>query len=227
MSKDILVSNTTTEQLKIVEHKNILKSSRMDRKWWGNLDVRFPGSEDRDRAVRLGRLVNVEIPNKYFTCPSDIRSDVNLQLLRPSAKKLLFQACQDLDNTIGYSRAGIRLAVTSLYRSDTLQDEIVNSSEWYRAARVGTSAHAAGAAFDISLRSHYLVDSAGQISGVNVWNDKLSLGYQPLIFESLGSILSSYANSGFCNLIVENFIEDDQCTPTCFHVCISPDVESV
>src|SRR5258708_5444508 len=134
-----------TDQLKDIEHSNILDAASVDRNWWGEAGKRFPNEATKENAVREGKLEHIDVPNEYFTYPSDIRKDQNLRLLRPEAKKLLFQICEDLDKRTGFSKAGIRLAVTSLYRGDSLQDEIVNSPEWYRAAEVGTSSHAAGA----------------------------------------------------------------------------------
>lgn len=212
----------TEEDLKSIEHKDIVNATRLDRLWWRNKSVRFPTIEDRDLAIRNGQLVPVEIPNDYFTSPSEIRNDKNLQLLRPSAKRFLFGLCYDLDRLIGYSRSGHRLAVTTFYRSDEFQSNIVNSPEWYRAAKVGTSSHAAGAAFDISIRSHYSIkQDTGEMVGITTWNESVTR-YQPLIFECLENIITRYVENSFCNLIIENTIEGSEYWPTCFHVCVSP-----
>ncbi len=217
----------TEFELKSIEHAEILEASQVDRDWWLTLE-RFPTSQERDRALLEKKLVPVSIPNEYFTCPSFIRSDENLQLLRADTKNFLLKVCDDLDKRTGFSKAGIRLSIISLYRSDENQDAIVQSEEWYRAALVGTSAHAAGAAFDISVRSHYQIDSVtGKMSTVNSWDDNSIQKYQPLIFEQLGDILSEYSSIRACNVIVENVVEGENYSPTCFHVCTSPEIANI
>src|SRR6266404_8365689 len=173
---DRLRLDITGEELKIIEHGDILMASRMDRQWWSLPERRFPDARSRDIAIETGRLVHVVVPNQYFTSPSDIRNDPYLKLLRPGANNLLFQVCKELDMAVDYSRSGFRLAVTSMYRSDELQREIINSEEWYRAAKVGSSAHGAGAAFDISIRSHYAINQSTRLlEAVNSWNESFSL----------------------------------------------------
>lgn len=215
-------------ELKLIENREIIIATKKDREWWGIPERRFPDNGARDKAIENGDLVRVEIPNIYFTAPSDIRNDQNLQLLRPEAMNFLYRVCRELDEAIGYSKSGNRLAIISMYRNDTSQQDILNCKSWYRAVQTGRSSHAAGAAFDISIRSHYVLDStADNLLAVNSWDKNASKKYQPIIFEILGEILASYAHKNVCNLVVENHVLGDYYEPTAFHVCISPKITNI
>lgn len=216
--------------LKTAEHAAIMKATPDERAWWlSRPGFMYQTQQDRETAVERGELVRVEAPNKYFTVPSYIRADEHLQYLRPSALQFLMEVMQELDERINFSQRGMRFAVISLYRSEGDQKELTDGAEWYRSTPAGQSSHTAGAAFDISLRSHYIYNKdTGNLDTVNTWDESKFLDFEPEAIEALGAILSEKAYDGMCNLVVENridaFAENDY-TPTCLHVCVSPAYE--
>jgi len=212
--------------LKSTERAGVISATSDERDWWARPGVRYPTQQDQEKAIARGELVRVPAPNKYFTVPSYIRADEHLQYLRPSALKLLMEALQELDERINFSQRGIRFAVISLYRSEGDQGELTESTEWYRSVPANQSSHTAGAAFDISLRSHYLLNkTTDNLDTVNTWDSNKFPDYDPTAIEELGAILSEKAGQGLCNLVVENRIDgtaENDYAPTCLHVCVSP-----
>lgn len=215
--------------LKATERTAVINATPNERKWWARPGVRYPTQQDQEEAVKRGELVRVMAPNKYFATPSYIRADEHLQYLRPSALKFLMEVMQELDERINFSQRGVRFAVISLYRSEDDQKELTDGAEWYRSTPTGQSSHTAGAAFDISLRSHYILNrDTNNLDTVNTWDGSKFVNFDAEAVEELGAILSEKAFEGMCNLVVENRIDtsaENDYTPTCLHVCVSPAYE--
>ncbi len=212
--------------IKSAERDAVINATSDERNWWARPGVRYPTQLDQEKAVARGELVKVVAPNKYFTVPSYIRADERLQYLRPSALRFLMEVMEELDERINFSQRDMRFSVISLYRSENDQNDITKGQEWYRSVPYDQSSHTAGAAFDISLRSHYLLnETTDNLDTVNTWDDYKFLDYDPTAIEELGAILSEKASQGLCNLVVENRIDgtaENDYTPTCLHVCVSP-----
>lgn len=115
----------------------------------------------------------------------------------------------------------MRIILTSLHRCDSEQQKINESPGWYRSLPKGLSAHAAGAAFDISISSHYVTDPDGNIVGT--WREGFENQYLPSVIEDLGDILCELQETGIINVLVEHEVTEDEFKPICFHVCCSPD----
>ncbi len=209
--------------LKFTERVAIISATSVERNWWARQGVRYPTLEDQKKAIAQGKLIRVDVPNEYFTVPSYIRADERLQYLRPGALKFLMEVMRELDERINFSQRGIRFSVVSLYRSEDDQRKLNKGTEWYRSVPTNQSSHTAGAAFDISLRSHYILNkSTNNLDAVNTWDNSKFPDYDPTVIEELGAILSEKADQGLCNVVVEDHIHGNNYTPTCLHVCVSP-----
>lgn len=199
-----------------------MNAAKVEWEWWGDPQNRFPTEPDRIRAISEGALVPVIWPNPYFGLIAPLRENEPLRCLRPKAYALLTQLCEELDRATGFSKMrNFRLIVTSLYRPDKLQDSLGKTSGWYRAALVGKSAHAAGAAFDIGINSYYVLDPATG-SLVGTWKEDCPKPYDPEIMEELRRILKTHMDTGICNVIEEHRIVETKPVPACFHVCVAP-----
>ena len=220
MSEEQAPTLQSPEQL---EQSRIMNAAKVEWEWWGNPQNRFPAEPDRIRAMSQGALVPVAWPNPYFGLIAPLRENEALRCLRPKASALLTQLCEELDGATGFSKMrNIRLIVTSLYRPDELQDSLTKTAGWYRAAPVGKSAHAAGAAFDIGIDSYYVLDSVTG-SLVGTWKKDCPKPYDPGIMEAFRHILRTHMDAAdTCNVIEEQRIVERKPVPACFHVCVAP-----
>lgn len=211
----------TEQELKQLEHGDIIAAAEQDRGWYLQPEWRFPTAEARDTAIANDFLTKVNACD-YFAFAADVRNDERLQYLRHEARALLLHVMKELDKRSNFTSRGIKLIVNSLHRCDDLQNDLANGDGWYRVAPVGTSAHAAGAAFDINVRTHY-VKYPNEAGWMGTWREEVSDRYAPDVIEQLAELLSELAETGICNVIIENEVNGTDYCPTCFHICVSPD----
>ncbi|MEK7605557.1 MAG: DUF5715 family protein [Patescibacteria group bacterium] len=113
----------------------------------------------------------------------------------------------------------IRLAITSLYRTEKLQTSLTTGEGAYFAAPPRESSHLAGAAFDIDPNGYFVL--TGENTYVNV--HKAGQVFNPQVIQILREVLVEQAKNESINFVVENKIvpSDKVLThkPTVFHVC--------
>jgi len=212
----------TLQERQNIEHSNILRATRIERQWWR--DKRFSDETMREKAIEHGHLVSVPFPNKYFGLPAYLRGEENerLRYLNPEGKALLMSLLEELDDRTHFSSNNLRLIITSLHRTDVSQNTLKETGSWYRAAQPGYSSHAAGAAFDINVRTMYVYDpETNEYHGT--WYEEYAHYYNPRVIQELIEILDLWRKEGRCNYVIENEVTDEGEEPAVIHVCAAPD----
>jgi hypothetical protein len=211
---------TDIRSIQLSEHDKILHAVSVERKWWGS-SPRYSTEESAIEAYKKGELVEVEIPNIFFTSPSDLRNNLSLRLAKPELVNFM-QEIFTKTSQKGVDPNKYIFCVSSLLRTDNDQSNVAGGIHWYRAAEPGTSSHAYGVAFDVSVRSHYIRNDEG-IQSVRTW-DSTNESYEPSIFSTLAEVLDESMERGLCNFVRENYIDDvtGESQLTCFHVCLAP-----
>lgn len=205
-----------------VARERVQEATACERRWWGDAHKRFSTPQERHAAIESGALHPVDFPNAYFGLPANLRGEINADRrhLNTEGLALLKDILSTLDSRTGFSERGIRLILTSLHRTDTYQDGLQTSDSWYRAANPGESSHASGAAFDINIRTHYVVSDSGELVGT--WREGYEEKYDTSIIPALEELLQELQERNQCNYVIENTIDDGGVHPSVIHVCAAP-----
>ncbi len=222
MHDDINISDPFLKP-KLSEQERIRKETKIERRWWR--DERFATAEERAKAIKSGQLLPIEFPNEYFGLPAYLRGNKNYEkrYLNKEGLALLSDILKELDTRTAFTNKGIRLIITSLHRTDAHQESVRKSAYWYRAVNPGESSHASGAAFDINIRTYYILNRETQ-ELVGTWVEGYEDLYDPTILIELIKILDEKKDSGVCNYIIENTINQDGSYPSVIHICASPSI---
>jgi hypothetical protein len=207
------------------ENREIIKATAREREWWPAA-TRFLSREEAN-----GSLVPVPHEGTYYQLIGTLRrgsaENGEPDELRPEARVMLEQISDEWALSMkqhGFSPEGIRLAVTSLYRDETLQRSLTQGNGGYLAAPPQESSHLAGASFDISPTSYYLINEDGTYKGIQQANDQ-SGTYSPEVGRVLQSVLEKKAEAEKVNFVVEHKVIEDngiKKVPTVFHICVNP-----
>jgi len=216
----------TIDDAKKAEYDSIMSQTEIDRGWYP-VDSRFLVKEADKEGVLIkvphegehyqliGRLRG---PDKYGTPPEP---DEALPSTFAMMKKLFGQWAEKMKSE-GLDPVLYRLAITSLYRDESLQTALSTAEGAYFAAPPRVSSHLAGGAFDIDPNGDYKKNTDGKY----VSEQNSSPEFNPRVIELLFEVLTEEHKKNNINLVVENKIiaKDNEVTrvPTVYHVCVNP-----
>lgn len=214
-------------QARTQEHDHIMHKAKIEWQWWGNPQDRYGTAEARTRAIEHGLLVPVTweygVDNELFGLSTNLHNNegTSSRYLRPEAYRFFTQLLVELKERTRHISPNIRPIVTSLHRLDDTQRTLTESEQWYRAAPVGQSSHAAGAAFDIQIGKYYVAEQDSKLYGT--WLPTHADRYDNRYDQILKELLDTYQDATVINYIMEHTIDDfGHKTPAVFHVCIAP-----
>lgn len=211
---------------KTVEHRRVMNETASERKWYP-ADTRYLHRE----SVPPDTFVKVPHEGNFYQLIWRLRKEDDNGLepepdeLRPEALSKMEEVsllwAQEMREA-GLNPDTIRLAITSLYRTEKLQTALATGDGAYFAAPPRESSHLAGAAFDIDPNGYFVLTPENKYINVH----KAGQIFNPQVIQILREVLVEQAKNESINFVVENKIipHDKELIykPTVFHICTNP-----
>ncbi len=198
----------------IKELDRVRALAQIELDWWKDNII-----SDPVKALAKGDLVEVPTEGESYGMIRALREDDEPRFLNPQALNMLNVIQIEWSKRIKASglQPDVVLSISSLYRSEELQQKLINQGE--NAAEV--SSHQAGAAIDFDPTGYYKGKERKPVSS------RLDNGYDPKYTEILRDILQELHEQGRINFIheykIENINGEVGKRLACYHVCVSPD----
>lgn len=205
-------------QAKEEEWKRIQRDTAVERDWW-KPSAMFASDTQARQALDRRELVALPPVHPGLKLIGILNSSEGGEpnWIRPGTWHYIGDLVAEWMHTNGYTN--ISLAVTSVGRTAEIQKKLCAGEQQYRASKPMQSAHIAGAAVDLSLRSYYRQTENG-FQSVTVWHPETGFnGDIPLSF--LETVRRLQKSDAF-NICVEHMINEQGSTPSVLYICVSP-----